>query len=168
MQTRASKLGLDVLGGLHSKRIQLQCRRCKHTSSISYNKKLEQLSCLKCRANEKEQMREQLRREEQLNAQRLISEQESFFAEAKMQMNQELTRNSSFNSSNLRCDNFSSLEEQINLRANSLAKQFIASLSSTDRQNDKLSFDKVFLCLKLNETSSDMLLEGLKMMGDSD
>ena len=85
-----------------------------------------------------------------------------------MQMNQELTRNSSFNSSNLRCDNFSSLEEQINLRANSLAKQFIASLSSTDRQNDKLSFDKVFLCLKLNETSSDMLLEGLKMMGDSD
>jgi len=63
---------------------------------------------------------------------------------------------------------FSSLEQRINQHANSLAKQFIAGLSSGERANEKLSFQKVFLVLKFNATPDDVLLEGMKLMGDSD
>mmetsp|Transcript_25862 Transcript_25862/g.34601 ORF Transcript_25862/g.34601 Transcript_25862/m.34601 type:complete len:312 (+) Transcript_25862:1034-1969(+) len=198
VKTLASRLSLRVCGGLHSQRIELACLRSSHRFSIPYHKKLEQLGCLKCRSDDKELLREQMLREEELRAQELRNEQEKFFAEAKQLMDKEFVNNcanaklNSNHHSSLKCSctsclatkhlhanqasssschntaPFSGLEEQINRRASALAKAFLSSLNAAERQNDKLSFQKVFLALKLSETPNEMLLEGLKLMGDSE
>ena len=60
------KLRLNLLGGLFQKRILLSCKNSNHHFSISYNKKFEQISCLKCRLESKELHKDKLRREEEL------------------------------------------------------------------------------------------------------
>lgn len=57
------KLKLNFLGGLFQKRILLNCQKSNHHFSITYSKKLEQINCLKCRLDEKELHKDQLRRE---------------------------------------------------------------------------------------------------------
>ena len=61
-----------------------------------------------------------------------------------------------------------SLEQSINVKASSLAKAFLASLSESEHADEKLSYQKVFLVLKFNETPEDVLLAGMKLMGDSE
>ena len=63
---------------------------------------------------------------------------------------------------------FARAEEQVKLRASNLAKQFLSNLTEAERLNEKLSAQKVFLALKLHEMPFDLLLEGLKRMGDSE
>ena len=74
VKTLALRLGLTVLGGLHSKNIELKCNRSNHRFSIHYHKKFEQIACLKCRSNDKELHREQLRRAEELENAALLAE----------------------------------------------------------------------------------------------
>ena len=54
------------------------------------------------------------------------------------------------------------------MRANNLTREYLGKLSATESANEKLSFQKVFFVLKFNETPENVLLEGLKLMGDSD
>jgi len=57
----------------------------------------------------------------------------------------------------------------INLRAISLAKEFLATLTESQRSSDKkLTYQKVFLVLKFFETPDNVLLEGMKLLGNSD
>lgn len=60
------------------------------------------------------------------------------------------------------------IEMQINLRAKSLSKDFLASLPESARNDEKLSFQKVFLVFKFSETPDELLLAGMKLMGDSE
>lgn len=202
------RLRLDILGGLFDKRIELRCKRGNHTFSISYAKKLEQISCLRCRSEDKEQVRENLRLEEELRNEKLRLEQEKVYAEAKLLMDKELLLRNRANAANnlrsncapgpsgapsctyspccqcLSCNRLRanttdasrldsseylrSLEQSINAKATSLAKAFLASLSESERADEKLSYQKVFLVLKFNETPEDVLLAGMKLMGDSE
>lgn len=61
---------------------------------------------------------------------------------------------------------FAKAENEINFHASSLAKAFLASLNESERLNEKLSFKKVFLAFKFNETPNEVLLKGLKEMAD--
>ena len=45
---------MNVLGGLYQSHILLQCKAKSHCQKISYNKKLEQISCLRCRTEERD------------------------------------------------------------------------------------------------------------------
>jgi len=80
----------DVIGGLYQKRIILKCRKSSHIFKISYAKKLEQIVCLKCRHDDKQQEKEQLRREEAVKSNELKIAQEKMYAEAKLLMEKEL------------------------------------------------------------------------------
>ena len=170
------RLQLEVLQGLYEKRILLRCKKSSHEFSISYSKKFEQIHCTHCRNEEKDLLKRRLKREEQLRSEILRREQEKIFADARQQMDNEL-RYSSCSSLPccccLNCNNrnrnqsnnfLANLEQQINLRASALAKEFLAGKSF----DEKLSYEKVYLVLKLNETPDRVLLEGMKLMGDSD
>lgn len=63
-------------------------------------------------------------------------------------------------------ETLSDLERQINLRAAALAKSYLASLDSAKKQDEKLSYQKVFLAYKFNETPSHVIVKGMLMMGD--
>ena len=60
------------------------------------------------------------------------------------------------------------LEQTINLRAQTMAKKYLAGLSETERLDSKLSHQKVFLVLKFSETPDEVLLQGMRLMGDSE
>ena len=49
-----------------------------------------------------------------------------------------------------------------------LSKEYLASLSESGRNDEKLSSQKMFLIYKFNETSDEVLLQSLKLMGDSE
>ena len=87
------KLHLNLHGGLFQKRILLSCQNSNHHFSISYNKKFEQISCVKCRLESKELHKDKLRREEELYRETLRNDQERMYAEAKLQMDRELLLN---------------------------------------------------------------------------
>ena len=142
-------------------------------------------------------MREQLRQEEEAYNEHVRIEQEKMYAEAAHLMQQHL-RNEAQNNLNqsnlsqactktsscccLSCcslrqkttqnenlsEYLSSLEKSINQRALNLSKEYLASLSKTARNDEKLSSQKIFLIFKFNETSEEVLLESLKLMGDSE
>ena len=59
-------------------------------------------------------------------------------------------------------------EQAINLRASALAREFIATLNETEKADDKLSYQKVYLTLKFSETPDSILVEGMKLRGNSD
>ena len=44
----------------------------------------------------------------------------------------------------------------------------MSTLTETEKVDEKLSFQKIFLVLKFNETPDDLLLAGMKLMGDSE
>ena len=68
-----------------------------------------------------------------------------------------------------RSDFLRKLEQMINMRASILAKEYLASLGETQiLSEEKLSFQKVFLVLKFSETPENVLLEGMKLIGNSD
>ena len=235
VKTACGKLHLNMLGGLFQKRILLQCQNSgSHHFSISYNKKLEQLSCMKCRMEEKEQLKEKLKQEEELHRETLRNEQEQLYAQAKQQMDRELLLNQLYllRSSSLLCTpgcicwsccrlrdlmtnlnsstqtqqdwtnpknfekstnetplNTSStfsqqhmrngmgndgeialqrMEQEINSRATEMAKNYLAQLSESERNDEKLSFQKIFLVFKFSETPETVVLQGMRLMGASD
>ena len=173
----------DVTDGLHQKRIALRCRRSGHEFTISYAKKLEQIVCLQCRLAERDLLRERLKREEDARNAQLRLEEEKMYTEAKLLMQKELLSNASaatsasslgglngtYNLSSTSSNDFlRSLEQTIKLRAATLAKEFLGGLSQTERADDKLSFKKVFLTMKFNETPDNVLVEGMKLQGNCD
>ena len=79
----------DVLGGLHEPMIRLQCQKSHHQFKISYTKKLQNLSCLGCNLAEKEDLKQRLRREEELRNEHNRLHQEKLFAQAQEHMARE-------------------------------------------------------------------------------
>ena len=98
-----SKLSLNFHGGLYQQRILLSCKKGNHHFSIPYTKKLDQISCLKCRSDEKELVKDSMRREEELFNEKLRNDQERMYAEAKLQMDRELLLNNLLRNSNSSC-----------------------------------------------------------------
>ena len=203
VKNRVTRLGLHVTSGPFLRRIHLKCLRSNHTFSISHQKKLEQIACLQCRADDKESERQRQLAEERRRNEELSRQQERIFNEAKFAMQKEMLLNGNshcgatagFNANTscnftalcqctscceLRCasaarattasqaDILSNFEKQINSKANTMAKNFLANLSEAERTDEKLSFQKVFLAFKISETPENVLLEGLKLMGNSE
>lgn len=105
------------------------------------------------------------------------------YAEAKLQMDREILLNNLLRHNNLNHqqsnlpwshqlnttplrrndgETLRNLEQQINTRATTLAKSYVASLDDTQRKDEKLSYQKIFLVLKFNETPDHVILEGMK------
>ena len=49
-----------------------------------------------------------------------------------------------------------------------LAKNYLASLTGDEKNDWKLSEEKVFLVFKFNETPDDLVVEGMMLMGNSE
>lgn len=88
----------DVLAGLHESTIKVQCQKSGHKFNINYGRKLQNLSCPGCSHEEKEQLKERLRKEDELKNEQNRINQERLFAQAQEHMAEETSNNPNWNS----------------------------------------------------------------------
>ena len=164
----------NLLGGLYTNQLHLQCKRRGHHYSISYSKKLEHICCQTCKQQDFELHKELLRKQELLEAEKSRKKQEILFAQARQKMMQQDSSSQSSCCQSCRhllsqcqcktqsnMSDLASFEQKINKQASQQAKEYLNSqgLSSSE-------FTKNFLIYKFNGTPLDIIVKGLKAMGD--
>ena len=90
---------MELLGGLHEQTMTLLCER-KHQFTINYAKKLSNISCLACKRDEKDELKEKQRAEEEERNEQNRIQQEKLFAQAQEYMEREKATNNNWWSNN--------------------------------------------------------------------
>lgn len=170
---------MNVVGGLHEQLIKLQCRTRCHTTTINYGRKLQNISCFGCNLDEKNELKEKLRQEEEKRNEQNRIQQEKLFAQAQEFMAHEQTNNPNWNN-NWQNDSYASSpqfgwqqqqkqqtylhqqEQYINRKSAEQARAYLAKHQSLD--GAKLTFDKVFLVYKFDATLQKTLVSGMEAM----
>lgn len=90
----ARDAGFKLEGKLYSKSLAFRCPDRKHCMPISYNKRVSQIaSCADCKREQKEALKEKLRREEEQQSKYISEMQEQMFRKAREDMERELQSN---------------------------------------------------------------------------
>lgn len=83
----AKNCGFRLCGELYATDLTFKCLRAKHSTPISYQKRLQgNMKCTGCRKDEREAVKQRLREEERAQDEYYRQMQEKMFAEARQEM----------------------------------------------------------------------------------
>lgn len=93
----AKNCGFRICGGLYAADLTFKCIRARHSTPISYQKRLQgNMKCAGCRKDEREAVKQRLREEERAQDEYYRQMQEKMFAEARQEMEKEMARGFSY------------------------------------------------------------------------